>query len=350
MHQRAIQCDRSAKDSSMPVSTEQPLDNNIQAKVPTAIATNTTPVEEKSCSQKRSGRHSPTMNADIQSPDSNKENGNVPKSVENSTENREALRPDLDAAEQPEKDECKSQTKANRSRNVNRSELILFQPCQTIHLHFPIGCDVWWGLQLDKEGETFNQGTIHSVYFSFSSRDMVYEVQPNDKAERIMLYEEDIVYAPGSLVYYSSSKLPDDEANRTAGEVLYCSTTTSSNNVNKVKELAKLLQNEQKHLKANNADVECSKRIRAILLKLDTGVFIDRLILQQTGVVRSVKSLSKLLTNPNDEGAELAANLIEKWRSQIAHPQFYYTLLTYGQNGENQLVEDVTPSHIKLRT
>jgi hypothetical protein len=291
------------------------------------------------------------MNADNQSPDSNKKNGNAHRAVENSTTIKEALRLDLDTAQQPEKDEeSKSETKANHSRNVNRSELILFQPWQTRHLHFPIGCDVWWGLQLDKEGETFNQGTIHSVYFNFSSRDMVYEVQPNDKTERIMLYEEDIVYAPGSLVYYSASKLPDDEASRTAGEVLYCSTTTSSNNVNKVKELSELLQNEQNHLKANNADVECSKRIRAILLKLDTGVFIDRLILQQTGVVRSLKSLFKLLTNLNDEGAELAANLIEKWISQIAHPQFYYTLLIYGQNGENQLVEDVTPSHIKLRT
>jgi hypothetical protein len=162
-----------------------------------------------------------------------------------------------------------------------------------------------------------------------------------------MLYEEDIAYAPGSQVYYSASNLLDDEASRIAGEVLYCR-TTSSNNTDKVKEMVEFLQNEQNHLKANNADAECIAKIHATLIKLDTKVSVDRTILKQTGIGHIVKSISKLLAKLNNKGAELAANLVEKWRSQIAQPQFYYTLLILGENNENHLVEDVMPSHIKL--
>jgi hypothetical protein len=122
---------------------------------------------------------------------------------------------------------------------------------------------VWWGLQLDEKGATFYHGTIHNVYINFSSRGFVYEVEQNDKTERILLYEEDIVYAPGSPVYYFASKLLDDEASRIAGEVLYCRTTTSSDNAKAVKE---------------------------------------------------------------------------------------YTLLAFGQNDKNQVVENVLPSHIKFRS
>jgi hypothetical protein len=297
MHQRAIQCDRSNEKSSTPASSEQPLENNIQTKLSTTTATNRTPAKEKQCSQERSVSHSPAMSSDNQSSDSNEKSGNAPEAVENSAEISEAMMLDLDAAEQPETEEkSKPQTKANYSRNVNRSELILLQPGQISHLHFPIGCNVWWGLQLDEMGATFNHGTIHNVYFNFSSRGIVYEVEQNDKTERIMLYEEDIFYAPGSPVYYFASELLDDEASRIAGEILYCRITTSSDNTKEVKEMTELLQDEQKYLKASNADAECTER------------------------------------------------------SQIVHPQFYYTLLTFGPNDKIQVVEDVLPSHIKFRS
>jgi hypothetical protein len=266
MHQRDIQCERSDVNSSTSASSVQPLENNIQTKLLITIATNRTPEKEKPCSQERSVSHSPAMSSDNKSSDSKEKHDNAPEAVENSTKISEALRPDLGAAEQAETEESsKSQTKANYCRNVNRSELILLQPGQISHLHFPIGCNVWWGLQfqLDEKGATFNHGTIHNVYFNFSSRGFVYEVEQNDKTERIMLHEEDIVYAPGSPVYYFASKLLDDEASRIAGEVLYCRTTTSSDNAKAVKE---------------------------------------------------------------------------------------YTLLTFGQNDKNQVMENVLPSHIKFRS
>jgi hypothetical protein len=264
MHQRDTQCERSDVNLSTPASSEQPLEDNIATKLSTTIATNRTPEKEKQCSQERSVSHSPAMSSDNQSSDSNEKSGNAPEAVENSAEISKALRPDLGAADQPETEEkSKSQTKANYCRNVNRSELILLHPGQISHLHFPIGCNVWWGLQLDEKGATFYHGTIHNVYINFSSRGFVYEVEQNDKTERILLYEEDIVYAPGSPVYYFASKLLDDEASRIAGEVLYCRTTTSSDNAKAVKE---------------------------------------------------------------------------------------YTLLAFGQNDKNQVVENVLPSHIKFRS
>ncbi|KAL3797207.1 hypothetical protein ACHAWO_000636 [Cyclotella atomus] len=344
-------------DSKSSLLNDQTIDKGIPTNLLTTVATNTTAAREKPHTQKRSISLSPPTNADYQSSDSKQRNENEPEAVGTPAEISKALEPNLNAAEQAENDEHRksqlSPTKAIYSRDVNRPELILFQPGQTGQLHFPVGCKVWWGLQPDDEGETFNHGTIHNVYFNFSSRVIVYEVQSagqaqlNEEAGHIMLYEEDIAYAPGSQVYYSASNLLDDEASRIAGEVLYCR-TTSSNNTDKVKEMVEFLQNEQNHLKANNADAECVAKIHATLIKLDTKVSVDRTILKQTGIGHIVKSISKLLAKLNNKGAELAANLVEKWRSQIAQPQFYYTLLILGENNENHLVEDVMPSHIKL--
>lgn len=259
---------------------------------------------------------------------------------------------------QPESEDTvtKSQqiaAKANISRSVIESELILFKPEQTSHFPFPTGCKVWWGFQSDSEGEYFNHGTVHNVYFNFSSRKMMYEVtKKNEQTDKEpnpnLLLEEEIAYAPGSHVYYSPSGSFDDDASRAYGEVLYCR-TNSSDNTNEVKEINVSLKNEHISLKSNITDAGCIERIHIILQKLDKEIFIDRSILKETGIGRTIKSISKLLKTNDKEVASFAIRLIEKWRAQIARPQLLYSLLIFGDKNEIQLKEDVPFSHIKFR-
>ena len=281
----------------------------------------------------------------------------VPTAEEVSTCTNEAKTPTSEARLEAEDTSAHSQSaadKAKTSRNVIESELILLQPGQTSHLPFPAGCKVWWGFQSDAKGESFNLGIVHNVHFNFSSRVMVYEVvsvddaQSSKESNRNLLFEEDLAYAPGLQVYYSPSGLINDEASRARGEVLYCRTTSSNDDMNFVKKLSVAVQNELTCLKSKNSDAECINRVRVLLHKLNTEVMINRSILKETGIGRTIKSISKVVAKADNETASSATQLIEKWKSQIARPQIYYSLLVFGDNNEIQLAENVPRTHIKI--
>lgn len=236
---------------------------------------------------------------------------------------------------------------------VNESELIPLKPYQTNHLPFPVGCNVWWGLESCDEGETFSEGIVSEVHFNFITRMLLYKVKSNNSAgddavsKKNLFYEENLAYATHSLVYYLS---PETPVNQFCGEILYCRANPCGHtNLDKIKTICESLQNERCSLKSKIRDVECIGRINALLSRLDSEVIIDRSILQDTGIGRIVKSISKLLANANDKGAEAATNLIDKWKSQIARPQFYYTLLITVDDNELRIIQDVPSNQVRLR-
>eukprot|EP00956_Cyclotella_meneghiniana_P007615 scaffold10237_cov71-Cyclotella_meneghiniana.AAC.21 len=236
---------------------------------------------------------------------------------------------------------------------VNESELIALKPDQTNHLPFPVGCNVWWGLVSCGKGETFAEGIVTDVHFNFTTRVLIYKVKSKNSAgddedlKRNLFYEEELAYATHSPVYYLPPETPE---NQFCGKILYCRANPCENaNLDKVKAICEFLQNERCSLKSNITDIECIGRINALLSILDSEVTIDRVILKDTGVGRLVKSISKLLTKANVEGAKAATNLIDKWRLQIARPQFYYAILITGENNELRVIEDVPSDQVKLR-
>jgi hypothetical protein len=246
-------------------------------------------------------------------------------------------------------------TKANADepRRVTTSDLILLQPNQTMHLPFPLGCSVWWSMESTNEGETFQHGTVVQVHFNFTTRVMMYEVmscneENHEKLNTSLLFEEQLAYAPKTPIFYSSSGLLEDKTGRRSGEILYCRTNPCGD-LDKVQSISESLKHEQSQLKSNDDNSESIERIRVFLIKLDSEVLINRFILKETGIGRTVKSISKLLAKRNDTGSVLATELIEKWRSQISHPQFYYTIMLSGENHEIQMVEDVPSICTKLR-
>eukprot|EP00804_Cyclotella_cryptica_P019818 CCRYP_017030-RA/>CCRYP_017030-RA protein AED:0.08 eAED:0.34 QI:235/0.66/0.5/1/0.66/0.5/4/0/1080 len=237
-----------------------------------------------------------------------------------------------------------------------KCELIPLQKEQTTSLPFPVGCDVWWNIHLNGKGESFTHGKVSAVYFNFATRVITYAVLPehcgnHDEDSSLTLFNgEELAYAPGCQVYYLSSGRLEEEVSLAHGEILYCR-TSHHGNLNKVKGLGENLRNEKNHLKSHDTDKACRERIRDLLLKLDTDVVIDRRTLKQTGIGRTVKSVSNMLANLNDEGVVSAKKLIEKWKSQIAFPRFYYTILIYSSDGSDEIrvLQDISSTKIKLR-
>lgn len=242
------------------------------------------------------------------------------------------------------------------SLKPRKSDLIPLQKEQASSLPFPVGCDVWWAIHLNSKGESFKHGQVSAVYFNFSTCAMIYEVLPahcedkHEEASITLLNEEELAYAPGCPVYYSSSGRFENEINLAHGEILCCR-TSHRGNYNTAKGLGENLQKELDCLKLHVTDKACHERIRDLLLKLDTEVVIDRTILEQTGIGRTVKSVSKRLANICDEGVTSAKKIIEKWRSQITVSQFYYTMLIFcsGGSDETLVLQDISSTKVKLR-
>jgi hypothetical protein len=255
----------------------------------------------------------------------------------------------------PEENSSYQSTKANADdpRRVTTSDLIPLQPNQTVHLPFPMGCKVWWGLESANEEQTFQHGTVVQVHFNFTTRVILYEAmscneENHENLNRSLLFEEELAYAPKTPIFYSSSGLLEDKTVRRSGEILYCRTNPCGD-LDKVQSISESLKHEHSQMKSNGNNSESIERIRVFLLKLDSEVSINRFILKETGIGRTIKSISKLLAKRNDTGSVLATELIEKWRSQISRPQLYYTIMLFDENHEIQMIEDVPSSCIKLR-
>ena len=205
---------------------------------------------------------------------------------------------------------------------------------------------------MNDSGESFNKGKVTNVYINFKARSTVYEVMPeniDDKGElgRFLFHETELAYAPNTPVYYSSTGSFEKETDRLCGEVLYCR-INPRRDLGKINDIRKELKNELQCLKSNSNDEACTKRIHTLLTKLDNEVSINRSILKETGIGRTVKSLSKVLDGVNGE-ASSATKLIEKWKSQIARPQFYYMVLISGDSHNLQILEDVPSARIKIK-
>jgi hypothetical protein len=86
-----------------------------------------------------------------------------------------------------------------------RSNLITLNPEQTQNLRFPSGTPVWWFVGTDDdEVGMYNDGTVGSVYFEVTSRDLLYEVHSrNQRSKPIFLSEMDLGYAPHCPIFIS---------------------------------------------------------------------------------------------------------------------------------------------------
>jgi hypothetical protein len=143
----------------------------------------------------------------------------------------------------------------------------------------------------------------------------------------------------------------EDNCSLSRREVLYCR-TNNNDNLKLVSDLRDELKSAQHQLRNDTKDQKCLERVRNLLQRLDSAdVSIDRPVLKQTGIGKPVKSVSKLLATINERDAAVATSLIEKCRSQMDVPQFYYTLLIFGNDKTDdiQVLNDVPAVNIKLR-
>jgi hypothetical protein len=92
-----------------------------------------------------------------------------------------------------------------------RSKLVMLNSEQTQNLRFPSGTPVWWFVGTDGDGiGMYSDGTVGSVYFEVTSRDLLYEVYCGN--EPIFFAETDLGYAPHCPIVISRCFINDGSA------------------------------------------------------------------------------------------------------------------------------------------
>jgi hypothetical protein len=121
--------------------------------------------------------------------------------------------------------------KAGDSLDRAKTDLLALRMDQTNDLPFPVGCDVWWNLLSTDIGVSFQSGKVSKVYFDLTLRVVTYEVLSEqhgdeyDESITQLFRQEELAYAPGSSVLFSSSGVfSEDNSGLHHGEVLYCKT------------------------------------------------------------------------------------------------------------------------------
>jgi hypothetical protein len=120
-----------------------------------------------------------------------------------------------------------------RNLSPERLKLISLSSDQTKSLDFPIGTPVWFQLDDENDGETYNEGEIAAVYLDLTSRDLVYEVTPKVQTTSIIrLTEKDLAFAPqcpllvsphlGRYEYMTVQDLLDEGEKLLEGKALFC--------------------------------------------------------------------------------------------------------------------------------
>ena len=239
--------------------------------------------------------------------------------------------------------------KPNDEAEIKNMELMKLNLDQSVGLPYPIGCKVLWNVKSEDNGGSFVHGVIVAAHVASLENQVIYEVLPGadviDEDEEppappIKVHGKHLAYAASCPLYV----FPEgDEKSLISAKLILCGMASLQSRIN--------LRSVQ-HLHESLAKGRSTESIRDILCRLDSDIYVNRDILNQTRIDRSVIKFRK---HVDKEVAALAKRIVTKWKSGLKTSDktdadgLHYTVMVIGDDDTFHLKEDVPSTRVRFR-